>query len=64
VPPTAAMNAAIPLIIMSCIQGPRKNLWYLRTAIGRSVPFSSRREARRPFIDHSGEIWNFCRDQT
>jgi hypothetical protein len=63
VPPTATMNAVIPLVIVSCVQGPGKNLWYLRTAIGRSVPFSSPLEAW-PFIDHSTEIWNFCRDKT
>jgi hypothetical protein len=57
------MNAVIPLVIVSCVQGPGKSLWYLRTAIGRSVLFSSPREAR-PFIDHSSEIWNFCRDKT
>jgi hypothetical protein len=57
------MNAVIPLVIASCVQGPGKSLWYLRTAIGRSVLFSSPREAR-PFIDHSSEIWNFCRDKT
>jgi hypothetical protein len=57
------MNAAIPLIGVSFVQGPRKSLWYLRTAIGPSDLFSSPLEAR-PFIDHSSEMWNFCRDKT
>jgi hypothetical protein len=52
------MNAAIPLIIVSCVQWP-KNPWYLRTASCGIVSFSSPREAG-PFIDHSSEIWNFA----
>jgi hypothetical protein len=51
------MNAAIPLITVSCVQGP-KNSWYLRTANCGIASFSSSREAG-PFIDHSSEIWNF-----
>ena len=38
------MNAVIPLVIASCVQGPG-SLWYLRTAIGRSRP-AFRRQMR------------------
>jgi hypothetical protein len=56
------MNAVIPLIV-SCVQEPGKNLWYPRTVIYPVSPISSP-GAALPFIDHSSEIWNFCRDKT
>ena len=62
VPPTATMNAAIPLVIVgSSFAGPRG--WYFHTASPLPLAFWSPWSAR-PFIDHSSEIWNFCRDET
>jgi hypothetical protein len=57
VPPTAAMNAAIPPIIVSSVKYPRFRVSAHRNRPVR--PISSPRQAG-PFIDHSSEIWNFA----
>jgi hypothetical protein len=62
VPPTATMNAAIPLVIAgSSLEGRKKPV-----CLHRQVPALAfwSPSLTRPFIDHSSEIWNFCRDST
>jgi hypothetical protein len=46
--------------LCSFIRRPNGERWYLRTATGRTLTFSSPL-LTRPFIDHSSEMWNFAR---